>query len=156
VDFPERAAAVAELAQRIKKLEALQEESTTAFFQPKAARRPGLGEEYFKEAGAFIDMLDKLSTRLVQLILFQDAFIDRVMEVKQLAWVVRNAGGDASVMVSNTMGGQPLPADALLIYGCRHADAGRVRRRHGQGQAGLFRERLPGLASQGAEGFDRG
>jgi methyl-accepting chemotaxis protein len=116
VDFPERAAAVSDLAQRIKRLEALHEESTAAFLQPKAARRAGLAKEYFDELDSFINMLDKLSTRLVQLIVLQDAFVDRLMEVKQLAWVARNAGGDASVMVSNTMGGQPLPADAFIKY----------------------------------------
>jgi methyl-accepting chemotaxis protein len=46
----------------------------------------------------------------------QDAFVDRLMEVKQLAWVVRSAGGDASVVISNTLSGQPLAADALLKY----------------------------------------
>jgi methyl-accepting chemotaxis protein len=116
VDFPERAAAVSDLAQRIKRLEALHEESTAAFLQPKAARRAGLAKEYFDELDSFINMLDKLSTRLVQLIVLQDAFVDRLMEVKQLAWVARNAGGDASVMISNVLGGQPLPADALLKY----------------------------------------
>jgi methyl-accepting chemotaxis protein len=116
VDFPERAAAVSDLTQRVKRLEALHEESTAAFLQPKAARRAGLAQEYFKEIDSFIDMLDKLSTRLVQLIVLQDAFVDRLMEVKQLAWVARNAGGDASVMISNVLGGQPLPTDALLKY----------------------------------------
>jgi methyl-accepting chemotaxis protein len=116
VDFPERAAAVSDLAQRIKRLEALHEQSSAAFLQPKAARRPELAQEYFNELGAFIDTLDKLSTRLVRLIALQDAFVDRLMEVKQLAWVVRSAGGDASVVISNTLSGQPLPADALLKY----------------------------------------
>jgi methyl-accepting chemotaxis protein len=116
VDFPERAAAVADLAQRVKRLEALHAESATAFGQPKAARRAGLAQDYSNEVGAFIDTLDALSTRLVRLIALQDAFIDRLMEVKQLAWVVRTAGGDASVVISNTLGGQPLAPDAFLKY----------------------------------------
>jgi methyl-accepting chemotaxis protein len=116
VDFPERAAAVSDLAQRIKRLEALHEESAAAFLKPKAARRPGLAQEYFDEIGSFIDVLDKLSTRLVRLIALQDAFVDRLMEVKQLAWVVRSAGGDASVVISNTLSGRPLPPDALFKY----------------------------------------
>jgi methyl-accepting chemotaxis protein len=116
VDFPERGAAVSNLAQRIKRLEALHEESADAFLKPKAARRAGLAQEYSNEIGTFIDMLDALSTRLVRLIALQDAFIDRLMEVKQLAWVVRNAGGDASVVISNTLSGQPLAADAFLKY----------------------------------------
>jgi methyl-accepting chemotaxis protein len=116
VDFPERAAAVSDLAQRIKRLEALHAESSAAFPQPKAARRAGLAQDYSNEIGSFIDTLDKLSTRLVQLIVLQDAFVDRLMEVKQLAWVVRSAGGDASVVISNTLSGQPLAADAFLKY----------------------------------------
>jgi len=116
VDFPERAAVVSDLAQRIKRLEALHEESSAAFLQPKAARRAGLAQDYFNEIGAFIDTLDKLSTRLVRLVVLQDAFVDRLMEIKQLAWIVRSAGGDASVVISNTLSGQPLPADALLKY----------------------------------------
>jgi methyl-accepting chemotaxis protein len=116
VDFPERAAAVADLAPRIKRLEALHAESAAAFGQPKAARRAGIAQDYSNEVGAFIDTLDALSTRLVRLIALQDAFVDRLMEVKQLAWAVRNAGGDASVVISNTLSGQPLAADAMLKY----------------------------------------
>src|SRR5262249_43063671 len=39
VDFPEQRAAIADLAQRVSKLEAMHAESVTAFGQPKAARR---------------------------------------------------------------------------------------------------------------------
>jgi methyl-accepting chemotaxis protein len=116
VDFPERQAAASDLAQRIKRLEALHEESAAAILKLKAERRPGLAQEYFNELGGFIDMIDKLSTRLVRLIVLQDAFVDQLMEVKQLAWIVRNAAGDASVLISNTLSGQPLPADALVKY----------------------------------------
>jgi methyl-accepting chemotaxis protein len=38
------------------------------------------------------------------------------MELKQLGWVVRDSGGDASVMVSNTLAGQPLPADPFVKF----------------------------------------
>jgi methyl-accepting chemotaxis protein len=116
VDIPERQSVIADLDQRIKKLTALQQESAAAFLQPKAARRAGLAQEHFKATDELIDMLDKLGSRLVQSITLQDSYIDQLMEIKQLAWVVRNAGGDASVMVSNTMGGQPLPPDPLIVY----------------------------------------
>ena len=116
VDFPERADTVSDLAQRIKRLEALQAETTAAFLKSKPDRRPGLGQDYVKETDAFIEMLDKLSVRLVRLIALQDAYVDQLMEIKQLAWIVRNASGDASVVVSNTLAGMPLPADAFLKY----------------------------------------
>jgi methyl-accepting chemotaxis protein len=116
VDFPERQDVVSDLAQRIKRLEALQAESTAAFLKPKADRRPGLGQDFSKETDSFLEMLEKLSTRLVRLIALQDAYVDQLMEIKQLAWIVRNASGDASVVVSNTLAGVPLPPDALLKY----------------------------------------
>ena len=116
VDFPERQTAVSDLGQRIKKLIALQEEYTTAVRQPRANRRPGLAQEFFNEVNNLLDTLDKLSSRLTRLVKLEDAYVDQLMELKQLAWVARNAGGDASVMISNRLNGQPLPPDALLQY----------------------------------------
>ncbi len=102
--------------QQVTADEALHQETAAAFLKPKAERRSGLSEEFVGEADGLLETLDKLSTRLVRLIALQDAFVDQLMEVKQLAWTVRNAGGDASVVVSNTLAGQPLPADAMLKY----------------------------------------
>ena len=116
LDFPEQQAVTAELAQRVKKLTALHEESVAALRQPKAARRAGLAPEIRDEISALLAMLDKLSVRLDQLIKLQDPFIDQLMQIKQLAWVARDAGGDASVMVSNSLAGQPLPAEPMLVY----------------------------------------
>ena len=110
-DFPERQAVVSDLGQRIKKLAALHEESAAAVAQPKAARRQGLAPEIRDEIGAFIEMLDKLSLRLNGSVKLEDAFIDQLMDLKQLAWFGRDAGGDASVMLSNRLGGEVLPAE---------------------------------------------
>jgi methyl-accepting chemotaxis protein len=116
VPLPERTSVVADLAQRVKKLAALHEESEAAFPQPKAARRPTLAKEFFDEANALLETLDKLSARLTRFIKLEDGYVDQLMALKQFAWVVRNAGGDASVIISNTLGGQPLPAEPLLRY----------------------------------------
>ncbi len=116
VDFPEQQAAISDLRQRVQKLASLHTESAAAYLQPKAARRPGLAKEFMDETNALLETLDKLSSQLTHLVKLDDAFIDELLELKQLGWVVRNAGGDASVVVSNTLGGQPLPADALLKY----------------------------------------
>jgi methyl-accepting chemotaxis protein len=116
VDFPERQTVAAELDQRIKKLSALHQESITALAQPKAQRRPALATETRDEIQALLTMLDNLSTRLDKLIKLEDPFIDQLMNLKQLAWVARDAGGDASVMLSNALSGQPLPADPLAVY----------------------------------------
>jgi methyl-accepting chemotaxis protein len=116
VDFPEQRAAIADLSQRVKKFEALHQESATAFGQPKAARRAGIAKEYFDESTALIETLDQLSARLTRLIKLEDAYIDQLMEIKQLGWVARNSGGDASVMVSNALGGLPLPPEPQLKF----------------------------------------
>ena len=114
--FPKQQEAVAQLGQAIKKLTELQQESAAAFLQPKASRRQGLAQEYTKEATALMELLDKISTQMTRSVMLEDPYIDQMLELKQLAWVARNAAGDASVLISNTLGGQPMPPDALLKY----------------------------------------
>jgi methyl-accepting chemotaxis protein len=116
VNFPERQAAVSDLGQAVTRLTALQEESAAALMRPKGARRQGLVQEYFNEVNTLVATLDRMSSQLTRSVKLDDAFIDQVLELKQLAWVVRNAGGDASILISNTFGGQPLPPDALVKF----------------------------------------
>src|SRR5215510_5793376 len=94
VDFPERQAAVAELGQRTKRVAALHEEWDAAMRQPKVARRAGLAPEIRDEITALITMLDNLSVRLNRSIQPEDAVVDQLMEIKQLAWVTRDGGGE--------------------------------------------------------------
>ena len=63
-----------------------------------------------------MNTLDTLSSQLTRVVKLEDAYIDQLLELKQLAWLVRNAAGDASLMVSNGLNGQPVPPDALLKY----------------------------------------
>jgi methyl-accepting chemotaxis protein len=116
VDFPGQKEAVEALDRGIKKLLALHQEWTTAVAQPKASRRPTLAKEYFDELDGLIRLLDRLSTQLTTSVKLEDAYIDQLLQIKQLAWVVRNAGGDSSVLISNRLGGQALPPDALNRY----------------------------------------
>ena len=116
MSFPERPALAADLAQRIKKVTALHEELVAAIKQPVSARRAGLAPEIRDEINNLITMLDDLSARMDRLIKLQDPFIDQLMQIKQLAWVTRDTGGDANVMVTNTLGKQPLPADPMTVF----------------------------------------
>ncbi len=116
VDFPSRDTAIATLDKTIKKLEALHQESAAAMAQPKASRRPTLAKEYFDETDGLIAFLDKLGSQLTTLVKLDDAYIDQLLQIKQLAWVARNSAGDSSVLISNKLGGQPLPADAFNRY----------------------------------------
>src|SRR5213075_1843676 len=79
-------------------------------------RRAGMAKEFFDEGTALIDTLDRLSSRLTRLVKLEDAYVDQLLEIKQLGWVARNAGGDASVLISNGLGGLPIPADPLVKY----------------------------------------
>jgi methyl-accepting chemotaxis protein len=116
VDFAERQQVVSELEQSIKRLTALHEESAAALLKPKAQRRPALAQEIYNETNGLLETLDKLSARLSRLVKLEDAFIDQLMELKQLAWLSRNAAGDASLLISNKLGGQGFPPDVTIKY----------------------------------------
>ena len=115
-DFPERQSVVATLTEKIAKLTALQSEADTAVTQPKAQRRAGLADEYFDEVNKLVDFLDNASAQLTKSIKLQDSYVDQLMALKELAWLARNAAGDVSVMISNGIAGQPMPADVMAQY----------------------------------------
>jgi methyl-accepting chemotaxis protein len=116
VDLPDRAAVLADFSQKLTKLVALHEETTAALLRPKAERRAGLAQENFSYVTMFIDALDQLSSRLTVSMKLEDAFVDQLMEIKQLGWVARNAGGDAFTPITNAIGGLPLPPNAMLSF----------------------------------------
>ena len=110
VDLSDRNAIIAALAEHVKRLAALHDESAPAMMQPKSARRAGLAEDVFKETDDLIKFIDKLSTQLTLSTKLQDPYIDQLMELKQLAWVARNAAGDAAVAASFALEGRPQTA----------------------------------------------
>jgi methyl-accepting chemotaxis protein len=107
---------VSELERRAKTWAALQAESSDAIAKPKAARRDGLAKEVNTEGTALIELLDKLSGRLFASIKHMDPVIDQLFEMKQLGWIVRNAGGDASVMVSSGLAAGRVAADQRVVF----------------------------------------
>ena len=116
LDFPDRQAALSELAQAINKLGALHIETMAALVQPKAARPASLAQQYVDHVNVIFEVLDRLSSGLTRRMKLEDALVDQLMEIKQLAWLTRNSGGDAILVVSNALNGQPLPSDALATY----------------------------------------
>jgi len=116
VELADRAAIVAALEEQIKRLTALHEESALAMQQPKAARRAGIAEDTFKAADDMINFIDKVSSQLTQSIKLQDAYIDQVMELKELAWIVRNGAGNAAVLSSYALEGRPQSAATVDDY----------------------------------------
>ena len=115
-DFPGRQEAVSNLSQAIKRLTALHQESAAAFLLPKSARREGLMKEFFSETTDLMALLDKISSQMTKSVKLEDSYIDQLLELKQLAWLARNAAGDTSLLISNRLGGQPLAPDAFIKY----------------------------------------
>ena len=115
-DFPDRDQAVADLSDKIKGLAELQPKTDAAIAQPKSARPAELGDAYFKQANALMGALDSWGTRLVKFISLQDPYVDQLLEIKQLAWIMRNSAGEMSLLVSNGVGGIAPPPDAMNTY----------------------------------------
>jgi methyl-accepting chemotaxis protein len=116
IEFPGKAEAISALKDKIERLATLQRQTADAMLQPHASRPATLAQDYFKEATSMLEMLDALCTRLTTLVKRDDAYIDQLMNLKQLAWMARNSAGDTTLMVTRVLAGQKPPAEALSIY----------------------------------------
>jgi methyl-accepting chemotaxis protein len=118
IDFPEKSSLVPELQREIATLTDLQKEIWPALAKPKDQRRAGISKEVTDIGTTLLATLDKLSATLYQTVRHHDAFIDEMIEMKQLAWMVRTTGGDASLLISNSlMTGKMSPEDYLKFIG---------------------------------------
>jgi methyl-accepting chemotaxis protein len=104
IEFTQRATLVPEFDRLLKTMTALQKEFWEAMGKPKAERRPTLAKEYMDTVSAMLATLDKLSGTLAAAVNHQDATIDQLLSIKQIAWLLRNTGGEASLIVSNALG----------------------------------------------------
>jgi methyl-accepting chemotaxis protein len=103
------------LQQSTPRLIALQAESLSGFDKPKADRRPDLGKEYVTLSNDMIDTLDKLGSELAAAVKQKDPVVDEMLALKQLAWLVRQSGGDGSAVITSALtSGKLAPAGAVL------------------------------------------
>jgi len=116
LDLPGQHDMVAELAQQTAQLAALHQASVAAFAQPKSTRPAGMADAALKQYDELLALVDKLSDSLTVSMKLQDSYIDQLMELKDLAWIARNAAGESSVVISNTLAGKPLPSTAWDDY----------------------------------------
>lgn len=116
VEFADQKTLLPELNRLIQTLTALQTESWDAMNKPKAARRPALAKEYMDNTASLLDTLEKVSARLTAAVNHSDPVIDQLLMIKQVAWLLRNTSGEASVMVSNGLGSGHLPPEARQTY----------------------------------------
>jgi methyl-accepting chemotaxis protein len=116
IAFADHDTQLAKLRHSLATLTALQAEFWDGISKPKANRRAGLGAEYMAEGIAVQTTLETISSHLFADIKRVDAFVDLMMEVKQLAWMARNTAGDASLLISQGLAAGHLPADARQKY----------------------------------------
>src|SRR5258708_1656154 len=123
IDFPDQKSVHADLQRMLTTITALQTESWDAIAKPKSARRETLGKDYATEASHLIDSLDRLGQRLFASIKHSDPAIDELLQVKEVAWAVRNTAGEASVMISTGLGAGHVAPDARQVYAENNAGA---------------------------------
>src|SRR5215218_4778062 len=85
--------------------------------QPKESpRRPALAKEYMETTQGLLTTLDRLSGTLAANVNHQDPVIDQLLAIKQIAWLLRNTAGEASLLISNGLGAGKATAEAQLKY----------------------------------------
>jgi methyl-accepting chemotaxis protein len=115
-EFAQKQAFLPEFERLFKALTAGQKEFWEEAAKPKASRRQALAKEYADLASALLQLLDKLSAVLTASINHEDAMVDQLLMIKQTAWLLRNIGGDTSVLVATALySGQASP-DARFTY----------------------------------------
>jgi methyl-accepting chemotaxis protein len=100
-EFPDHQTLLPELNRLIQAFTALDAESWDALNKPKSQRRPALGKEFNDNTVALLDALDKVSNKIAEAVNRDDPVIQQMLTIKQLAWLMRNTAGEASLMISN-------------------------------------------------------
>jgi methyl-accepting chemotaxis protein len=116
VEFSDQKTLVLELNRLIQAFTALEAESWDAMSKPKAARRPALAKEYAENTVALLETLDKVSTRIAAAVNHNDPVIDQLLMIKQLAWLMRNTAGEASLLISNGLSFGRVAPDLRQTY----------------------------------------
>ncbi len=116
IDIPAVKNDVVELEGMVTKIETMHRNSAAALSQPKSSRPPGIAQQAFNDLDTTLKLVEKISSKLATAISLNDSFVDKLIEMKELAWMVRNATGGSSVVVSNALSGRPLMPDALVAY----------------------------------------
>ncbi len=116
IEFAGQKTLVPELNRLIQTFTALEAESWDAMSKPKASRRPALGKEYVENTAALLETLDKASIRIAAAVNHSDPVIDQLLMIKQLAWLMRNTAGEASLLISNGLSSGRVAPDLRQTY----------------------------------------
>jgi methyl-accepting chemotaxis protein len=116
IEFGQKQTLVPELDRLNKLLTAQQKEFWEEVAKPKASRRLALAKEYMDSTASLLETLDKLSAALAADVNHQDATIDQLLAIKQIAWLLRNTAGEASLLISTGLAAGKVSPDARLTY----------------------------------------
>ncbi|HVY16289.1 MAG TPA: HAMP domain-containing methyl-accepting chemotaxis protein [Rhodopila sp.] len=94
----------------MERMETLRRQFFAGIAMPKPERTPGLGQAYFNESLKLQGLLENISASLFARVKDDNPFISQMLSVKQLAWLVRLNTGEASLLISQSLGkGEALP-----------------------------------------------
>lgn len=116
IEFSDKARLLPELKRLTGELAKLQAESWTAMQKPKAERRPDLVKDYATINDALLPTLDSIAVGLAVAISHQDAEIDQLLMIKQMAWLMRTVAGDATTLLSSSLATGKLPPNGPTTY----------------------------------------
>ncbi|KRQ93511.1 methyl-accepting chemotaxis protein [Bradyrhizobium valentinum] len=116
LQFAQQQTLVPEFDRLLKSMTSLQKEFWEAMGKPKASRRPTLAKEYMDTTTTMLETLDKLSGSVAAAINHQDATIDQLLAIKQIAWLLRNTAGEASLIVAIGLNSGKITSEAKLAY----------------------------------------
>src|SRR4029453_6288599 len=116
LEFAQQQTLVPEFDRVLKTMATLQKEFWEAVAKPKAQRRPELAKEYMAASNAMLETLEKLSGTLAAAVNHQDATIDQLLAIKQIAWLLRNTAGEASLIVATGLNTEKVSPEARLAY----------------------------------------
>lgn len=114
VRLPQGEGDIDALDRAIARLAVLHQESAAALTQPKALRRADLSKELQDHLVGLVDLLAKISAKLVNAVKLDDAYVSQVMQLKQMAWIARGAAGDAMASLPASSN-PPVPPDRLQV-----------------------------------------
>jgi methyl-accepting chemotaxis protein len=115
-EFAQQNTLVPELDHLFKTLTGLQKEFWDEVGKPKASRRLALAKDYLDTTAALLVNLEKLSAALAAAVNHQDATIDQLLAIKQIAWLLRNTGGEASLIISKGLAAGRVTPEIRLTY----------------------------------------
>jgi methyl-accepting chemotaxis protein len=116
LEFPQQQTLVPDFDRLFKTMTTLQKEFWEAVAKPKASRRPDLTKEYTAAANSMLETLEKLSGALAAAVNHRDATIDQLLAIKQIAWLLRNTAGEASLIVSTGLAAGNVAPETRLAY----------------------------------------